>query len=268
MAQIQIEPGNPSGNLGRIAAACGRLRSLGADWVLFPECSDTGWGDDSCLELADVVPGGRFYSALRHLAMEHHLFLTCGLTRRSGRDIFNSAVTIDAHGNLLHLHDKIHELDFVHHLYAQGGSLATFATPFGRAGVMICADGFAGGSTISTALGYMGVDFILSPCAWAVPPDHDNRHSPYGKLWEDSYGAAAAKFGIFIAGVSGTGVIRSGEWRDHRCIGCSMLTGPDGEVIYKAPYGGDSEDISVHRLRIVRRTARGTQWDEDGNRGL
>ena len=38
------------------------------------------------------------------------------------------------------------------------------------------------------ALAKKGARLILSPCAWAVPPDHDQVRDPYGSLWRDVYG--------------------------------------------------------------------------------
>jgi hypothetical protein len=45
------------------------------------------------------------------------------------------------------------------------------------------------------------------------------------------------------------GEIRHGAWAGHRCIGCSMLLGPDGEVRARGPYG--KEEI-VHAKITVR----------------
>ena len=53
---------------------------------------------------------------------------------------------------------------------------------------MICADAFADGLVISRTLGQMGATLILSPCAWAVPPDFNQ---PSGQLWRDSYAPPA-----------------------------------------------------------------------------
>lgn len=57
----------------------------------------------------------------------------------------------------------------------------------------------------------MGAQIILSPCAWAVPPDHDNVIEPYGQLWLDNYSPVARDFKMWIAGTSNVGVITGGE---------------------------------------------------------
>jgi len=98
----------------------------------------------------------------------------------------------------------------------------------------------------------MGADVILSPCAWAVPADHDNIKEPYGQLWLDNYCPVAREFGLWIAGVSNVGPITDGPWRGRKCIGSSLLIGPAGAVALKGPYGGDAEAVLHARVRIAR----------------
>lgn len=267
MAQISVKPGDPSGNLLRIAEAVEQLKGYGADWILLPECADTGWSHGPLEDLSGTIPGGAFYEGIRQCALRHHVGITCGMTRRSGQHFFNSAVSIDPHGNLLHVHDKIYELDFAQPLYAQGTGLRVFRTSAGMFGVMICADGFAGDLCLSRSLAYMGADLILCPSAWAVPPTYDNGNVPYGKLWVDSFAPVARKFGIHIAAVSNVGPIESGTWAGHSCIGCSMIVDPLGEVRFMAPFGSTAESLTVHNLPLAKRNVRGTGWDTSGNQG-
>ncbi len=110
-------------------------------------------------------------------------------------------------GQILLHHRKINELEIAHSLYAPGRQLAVAATPLAHFGVMICADAFAQGQVLSRALGYLGADVILSPCAWAVPPDHDPLQEPYGDLWRQCYRPVARDFRLWIAGASQVGRI-------------------------------------------------------------
>jgi predicted amidohydrolase len=145
------------------------------------------------------------------------------------------------------------ELEIAHHCYAPGDRLGVADTPLGRIGVMICADAFAPGQVISRTLGLMGAEIILSPCAWAVPPEHDNANEPYGQLWRDSYGPVARDFRMWIAGVSNVGPITSGPWAGRKCIGCSMLVGPDGGVALQGPYGESAETILYAEIELKPR---------------
>ena len=158
-----------------------------------------------------------------------------------GTKIYNAAVLIDSSGRVLIHHRKIHELDIAHPLYSRGDRLSVVETPFGKIGVMICADGFAPGQSISRALALMGARYILSPCAWAVPADHDNTREPYGKLWIDNYGAVTRDFEVTIAGASNVGPITAGPWQGRKCIGNSLVIGPGDKELARGPYGENAE---------------------------
>ncbi len=110
-------------------------------------------------------------------------------------------------------------------------------------GVMICADAFAPGEVISRTLALMGAQLIVSPCAWAVANDHDQASEPYGTLWRDCYGRVAREHRIWIAGASNVGPITAGAWAGRKCIGCSLVVGPDGEVVAHGPYGEDGDTL-------------------------
>jgi predicted amidohydrolase len=99
----------------------------------------------------------------------------------------------------------------------------------------------------------MGADIILSPCAWAVPPDHDNAKEPYGQLWRDNYSPVARDFRMWIAGISNVGPITSGPWTGRKCIGCSMLVGPDGAVALQGPYGENAEAVLYAEIALKPR---------------
>ena len=113
---------------------------------------------------------------------------------------------------------------------------------------MICADGFAPGQSISRTLALMGARTILSPCAWAVPADHDNAREPYGQLWLDNYCPVAREFGVAIAGVSNVGPITAGPWQGRKCIGSSLLIGRDGTEMARGPYGERAETVLLRDL--------------------
>jgi hypothetical protein len=89
----------------------------------------------------------------------------------------------------------------------------------------------------------MGARVILSPCAWAVPADHDNTRDPYGALWLDNYGLVCRDAAIVIAGCSNVGPITAGPWAGRLCIGSSLVVGANGQAIARGRYGAVSEEI-------------------------
>ena len=244
LGQILVEGGDPAANLRRATAAVREAKRNGADVIILPEVLDCGWCDESARELAGPIPGGAAFQQLARVAREEEIHVCAGLTERDGDLLYNSAVLIDPLGVLRVKHRKVNELEIGREIYATGTTCESVGTTdLGRVGLMICADAFIEGEEISRALAARGAQVILSPCAWAVPPDHDQEAEPYGDLWRDVYGRVARECGIWIAGASNVGTIRHGAWSGHHCIGCSMLVGPDGEVRASGPYGRDAEEI-------------------------
>ena len=261
LVQMQVEGGRPEENLRRAAGLIAHAAAQGAKVIGLPEALDAGWTHSDAHRQAEPIPEGRPTQALRQLARQYRIFLCAGLTERDGDQVFNSAVLLDPQGEVLLRHRKLNELEIGQACYAQGDRLGVAHTPLGTIGVMICADAFARGQVVSRTLGLMGAQLILSPCAWAVPTDHDNAREPYGRLWIDSYGPVARDFQMWIAGVSNVGWLTAGPWAGRKCIGCSLLVGPEGRPTVRGPYGEDAETVLYADIGLVPRPARGDGWE-------
>ncbi|MFC8191030.1 carbon-nitrogen hydrolase family protein [Cellulomonas sp. NPDC057328] len=255
MAQLLVVPGRPEENLDRARAAIGAAASAGCDVVVLPECLDLGWTHASAAALAEPIPGPRV-DALAAAAREHGVLVAAGLTERAGAHVHNSAVLISASGELLLRHRKIHELDFARALYTTGGSLAVADTPIGRVGLDICADNSAATTGLGHALGLMGAEILLSPSAWAVPPEHDNTSDPYGAEWEAPYRELATAHDMPVVGVSNVGPVVGGEWDGWRCIGASLAVGRDGRTLRQGPYGEDAAALLVLDVELRAASSR------------
>jgi predicted amidohydrolase len=262
LGQLRVNPGAKDENLRCACDSVAEAAAAGARLVLLPEALPFGWTDSSALKLADTIPTGNHCVRLRHAARQHSMYVCAGLVEREGERLFNSAVFIDPRGEVLIHHRKMYEVDIAHHMYSLGDRLSVARTPLGTIGVMICADGFAPGQAITRSLALMGADIVVSPCAWAVPADHDNEKEPYGKLWADNYGAVARDYRIWIAGCSNVGPINEGPWKGRKCIGCSMVVDPAGQPVARAPYGEDAATILYANIEIAPRPAQGTQWED------
>ncbi len=262
LAQMSVVGGDKAGNLRRAERAVEEAAAHGSRIVLLPEALDCGWTHPSSLTEAEPIPEGEPYRRLARSAANSRVVVCAGLTERCGEQVFNSAVLIGPDGSLLKLHQKLNEVEAGLPFYDQGDRLTVVHTELGTLGLMICADGFAKDQVLSRSLGYMGADLILSPCAWAVPADHDNAKDPYGQFWLDNYGPPAREFGMWIAGASSVGPIEAGPWAGRKCIGCSLVVGPDGEEVVRGPYGVDAEAILYVDVNLASRPARGCGWFE------
>lgn len=246
LAQMRVEPGQPEVNLACAESEIRQAAEQGGEIVLLPEVLDFGWTHPSARDAAGGVPDGASFGRLARAAARHRIYVCAGLAERCGEKLFNAAVLISPDGDLLLHHRKIHEIPFARALYATGDRLGVVDTPLGRLGLMICADALAPGLVVTRSLAAMGADLILSPCAWAVPPDAESTRVPYGNLWRDHYGPVAQEHGLWIAGCSNVGPVLEGEWKGWRCIGNSMVVGPGGGELRECGYG----EMSVEQLVV------------------
>lgn len=243
LAQILVEPGRLDENLTRAETRIAEAAANHADVVVLPEALDCGWTHPSARNLADTIPNGVTCARLRTAAKQHGIMVCGGIVERDANQLFNSGVLIDANGELLLRHRKINELGFARELYSTGTGLGVVDTSIGRVGLMICADAFIDGLVITRCLGAMGATIILSPCAWAIPPDRDLIAHPYGQLWRDSYAPPAREFRMVIAGCSNVGPVTAGSWSGWRCIGNSMIMGRHGTTLVEAPSGATADEL-------------------------
>lgn len=222
--------------------------------VLLPEALDLGWTHPSCHEAAESIDEGTSCRRLGDAARRSGVVVVAGFVERDPDtgQIYNAAVLIDETGQVRLRHRKINELDIAHDCYGTGQSIHAVDTRWGCLGVMICADGFADNLAISRALALMDVDAILSPCAWAVKPGFDQTKTPYGKVWLESYGTVCRESRITIAGCSNVGPISEGPWAGYRCIGHSLVMGPEGSPLVVAPF----EEAALLKVKVPRKVNR------------
>lgn len=257
MGQMLVQGARLRENLDRAERMIDDAAAQGCQIVVLPECLDLGWTHSIARQLAQPIPGSAS-DALCRAAAQSQIYVVAGLTERADDRIYNAALLISPDGRILRKHRKINLLEQVEDLYAVGDSLAVVQTALGTIGVNICADNFPDSLALGHSLARMGAQVLLSPCAWAVPPDYDPVAKPYGDLWEDAYTALARLYEIPVIGVSHVGCLSDGPWKGWKCIGCSLAVDARGEVRAKAPYGEAAECLEVVQLVLAPPIARGT----------
>lgn len=143
VAQIRCDVGNVAANLRRLGAFGQRAKQGGAEWMVFPEMSDTGYVMSVIREHASSWSKGAV-PQLRSAARKLALGIIGGVSEREGEFIYNSQVVIDAHGEIVGKYRKAHLFRprpvEEHKCFAAGAELATFEMGKLRAGLSICYD--------------------------------------------------------------------------------------------------------------------------------
>jgi predicted amidohydrolase len=159
--------GDKAANYRRIEPRIREAAAQGAKIVCTTECFLDGYAiaDKSIpLEtyraLGEPIPGGEYCQKLAALAGELKIHLVAGMLEADGEARFNTAVLFDSQGKLV---GKYRKQKLGHELVRNtpGDASPVFQTPYGKLGVMICAD--RTDSTIVKRFCSAGADFLICP---------------------------------------------------------------------------------------------------------
>ncbi len=221
----------------------------GAHIICFQELFSTHWFpremDKRHFSLAERVEGPTILR-MRRLAEEFGVVLICPIFEEDGEGrYFNSAVVIDAGGEILGCYRKIHIPQiplWEEKFYFSPGNLGfpIFKTKFALIGIQICWDNFfPEGSRI---LALKGAQIIFSPTAAAFASQ---------RKWEIMIASHAISNGVYIFRVNRVG---SEEKQDF--YGRSFCVSPEGEFLDK-PTGMKEAialiEIDLKKIEKVRR---------------
>ena len=161
-------------NMRRAEAMIRQAAERGAQIVCTTECFLDGYAiaDKSiALEkyraLGEPIPDGPYFKRLAALARELKILLVAGLLEADGDARYNTAVLISPEGRLLGKYRKQHlEHELVRN--RPGTESPVFATPYGRIGVLICADRRL--PEIAAKMKQQGAEFLLCPSGGMFGP--------------------------------------------------------------------------------------------------
>ena len=97
VAQISCSLGDPESNLSKVRDFSRRAKGAGADLIVFPEMTDTGYSMPVIQKHANDWKTG-FVPGLQQIAREHCIAIVVGVSERDGSSIYNSQVLVDANG--------------------------------------------------------------------------------------------------------------------------------------------------------------------------
>ena len=161
-------------NLRRAEAMIREAAAGGAQIVCTTECFLDGYAIadksiplDTYRALGEPIPDGPCCTRLAALARELKILLVAGMLEADGEARCNTAVVISSEGRLLGKYRKQHlEHELVRN--RPGTESPVFDTPYGRIGVMICADRRL--PEIARRLKEQGADFLLCPSGGMFGP--------------------------------------------------------------------------------------------------
>jgi omega-amidase len=106
-AQISCSLGDPKANLLKVRDFSRRARDAGAELIVFPEMTDTGYSMSVIQGHANSWSSG-FVPGLQEIAAKLSIAIVCGVSEQDGSSIYNSLVFIDQHGEIAAKYRKTH----------------------------------------------------------------------------------------------------------------------------------------------------------------
>ena len=115
--------------------------TLNIDVLVFPELFVTGYNIGEQVKVLAQPLDGEICRTLQRIASQKSVSIIIGFPERGGDSIFNSAIAIDKHGQIVGHHRKVFLFgDQEKALFAPGGNFTTFNINGYQCGISICYD--------------------------------------------------------------------------------------------------------------------------------
>jgi NAD+ synthase (glutamine-hydrolysing) len=251
LAQINTKLGNVEANLEKHLAYIKDAKASGADLVLFPELSLTGY------VLQDLVPAVATLTEEEHpvfrplLEASRDIDLVVGFVDEDSRRRFYIASAYLSQGKFVHIHHKVYLPTYglfdEGRFFAPGDSVRAFDTRFGRVGMLICEDFWH--ASPPYLLWQDGADLLLFSSA---SPGRGLNGEPKleSSAWvEHTNRAYAGLFTTFVAHAN-----RTGFEDGLNFWGGSTVFDPNGNLLVQAPYFEEALTLAEIDLNQLHRT--------------
>ena len=218
---LAVRHGAPAENRASLLQYAEEAAARGARIIVAPELAVSGYSFDGREEIAPYVEEmtGQTFAGLSSVARRFGVYCCTGFAERDRATeiYYNSAAVIGPHGNLVARHRK-HVAERRWSSPGQPSGDSFFETPWGRVGILICADSYYG--LLPRSLALHDVDLLLTPANWPLV-GIDPR-----EVWR----ARALENGIGVVGANRTGLDRRMDCRGAP----SYVVTPDGQVLLDA----------------------------------
>lgn len=250
----------------KLATSIERLASQGADIVVLQELHDSLYfcqtEDTAEFDLAESIPGSAtaFYSAV---ALRNKIVLVTSLFEKRAPGLYhNTSVVFETDGSIAGTYRKMHIPDdpaYYEKFYFTPGDLGfePIHTSKGCLGVLICWDQWY--PEAARIMAMRGAELLIYPTAigWESS-DPESEKTRQLDAWMISQRGHSVANGLPVVSVNRVGYEPdpSGHTGGIQFWGNSFVSGPQGELLYRAPDSAEATDIveiDTSRTESVRR---------------
>jgi NAD+ synthase (glutamine-hydrolysing) len=250
LAQINTKLGDVKANLEKHLDMIHQAHIQGAELLIFPELSLTGYVLQDIAASVALHPSANdpIFKSLLHAS--NNLDIVVGFVEEDERYRNYISAAYLSEGNVIHVHRKVYLPTYgifdEKRFFAAGDKFRAFNTRFGRMGLLICEDFWHASSPYT--LWMDGADIMLFTSA-----------SPGRGVTEEILGSAqwvetvnrtyAGLFTTFIAHAN-----RVGFEDGLNFWGGATIYDPDGKLVIRAPYNAEGLTLAELDLNQLRRT--------------
>ena len=242
---------NPQENLAKVCQLVRQAAAQGAQIIctqeLFRSLYFCQVQSSEIFDLAETIPGPST-DALQALAKELGVVIVGSLFEKRALGLYhNTAVIIDADGELLGIYRKMHIPDdplyFEKYYFTPGDTgFKAWQTKFGRIGVLVCWDQWYPEGARLTALDGAEILFYPTAIGW-----HEHERETHGDAqhdaWETIQRSHAIANGVYVCGIN-----RVGAEGTVTFFGQSYIADPFGRLLYRASV--ENEEVIVRDLDL------------------
>jgi predicted amidohydrolase len=250
LAQINTKLGDVDANLEKHLSMSHDAWKQGAELVIFPELSLTGYvlQDIAATVAHRPCPDDPVFRRLLHASNE--IDIIAGFVEEDERYRYTISAAYISGGTILHVHRKVYLPTYgifdEKRYFATGNSFRAFDTKFGRAGILICEDFWHASSPYTLWLDGADLMFFTS----ASPGRGVTEETLGSAQWVETVNRTYA--GLFTTFVAHSN--RVGFEDGLNFWGGSTVFDPDGKQIALAPFNEEGLTIAELDLNQLRRT--------------
>jgi len=249
LIQMDVAVLNSQLNLQRMCEFVRSEAKEGADLIIFPELSNTGYVEPLTpggqidpslgnfeeylhrLHAESASVDGELVAEITTIARQYEIYVVAGLSIR-GQDLpgslFNTCTLIGPQG-LIHIYRKVHLWHCEKFYFTPGGTIAVQGTPIAQIGMQVCND--IRFPEVTRSLTLQGAELICS--VWASSRRTSDSISDPDLFRHRAY-TRAVENGVFFLSCN-----RSGTQGDHTFLGRSLIVAPNGKTLAASTNEGE-----------------------------